>query len=88
MKTIQEMAREAGIITNSPYLMPHDYVLRGIERFAALVREEAQRKPLTEEKIQDALEAEFLNSDAKRNWHDDVRVARAIEAAHDIKENT
>ena len=34
---IIRMAREAGIITNSPYLMPHDHVLHGIERFAALV---------------------------------------------------
>ena len=38
MKTVIEMAREAGIITNSPYLMPHDHVLKGIERFAELVR--------------------------------------------------
>ena len=38
MKTVIEIAREAGVITNSPYLMPHDHVLRGIERFAALVR--------------------------------------------------
>ena len=30
------MAREAGIITNSPYLMPHDRELHGIERFATL----------------------------------------------------
>ena len=44
-----------------------------------------QRKPLTDEEIRDALEAEFLHSDEKRNWHDDVRVARAIEAAHGIK---
>lgn len=34
---VVRMAREAGIITNSPYLMPHDHVLHGIERFAALV---------------------------------------------------
>jgi len=46
---------------------------------------DAQRKPLTDEEIQDALEAEFLGSDAKRNWQDDLRVARAIEAAHGIK---
>jgi hypothetical protein len=44
-----------------------------------------QRKPLTNEEIQDALEVEFLGSDLKRNWQDDLRVARAIEAAHDIK---
>jgi len=43
-----------------------------------------QRKPLTDEEIQDALEAEFLGCDAKRNWQDDLRVARAIEAAHGI----
>jgi len=46
---------------------------------------DAQRKPLTDEEIQDALEAEFLGGDAKRNWQDDLRVARAIEAAHGIK---
>ena len=44
-----------------------------------------QRKPLTNEEIQDALEVEFLGSDLKRNWQDDLRVARAIEAAHGIK---
>jgi hypothetical protein len=45
----------------------------------------AQRKPLTDEEIQDALEVEFLGSDLKRNWQDDLRVAQAIEAAHGIK---
>jgi hypothetical protein len=44
-----------------------------------------QRKPLTDEEIQDALEAEFIGSGLKRNWQDDLRVARAIEAAHGIK---
>jgi hypothetical protein len=50
-----------------------------------LGQRDAQRKPLTDEEIQDALEAEFLGSDLKRNWQDDLRVARAIEAAHGIK---
>jgi hypothetical protein len=45
-----------------------------------------QRKPLTHEEIRDALEAEFLGSDEKRSLQDDLRVARAIEAAHGIKE--
>lgn len=45
-----------------------------------------QRKPLTDEQIRDALEAEFLGADAKRNWQDDLRVVRAAEAAHNIKE--
>jgi len=45
-----------------------------------------QRKPLTDEEIQYALESKFLSSDEKRNWQDDLRVARATEAAHDIKE--
>ncbi len=49
---------------------------------------DAQRKPLTDEEIQDALEAEFLGGDAKRNWQDDLRVARAIEAAHGIIDPT
>lgn len=44
-----------------------------------------QRKSLTDEEIQDALEVEFLGSNLKRNWQDDLRVARAIEAAHGIK---
>jgi hypothetical protein len=43
-----------------------------------------QRKPLTDEEIQYALESEFLSSDERRNWQDDLRVARAIEAAHGI----
>jgi len=34
---IIEMAKEAGLIANSPYLMPHDNVMQGIEAFAKLV---------------------------------------------------
>jgi hypothetical protein len=37
-------------------------------------------KTLTDVEIQDALEAEFLGEDTKRNWADDLRVARCIEA--------
>lgn len=43
-----------------------------------------QRKPLTEEEIRYALESEFLGFDEKRNWQDDLRVARAVERAHGI----
>jgi len=32
------MAREAGLIVDSPYLMPHDNVMQGIKAFEALVR--------------------------------------------------
>jgi hypothetical protein len=40
------MAREAGLIVNSPYLMPHDHVLQGIKAFEALVRaDERGSKP-------------------------------------------
>ena len=39
-----------------------------------------QPKTLTDTEIQDALEAEFWDSGTKRNWADDLRVARAIEA--------
>ena len=28
------LARETGLIVDSPYLMPHDHVMHGIERFA------------------------------------------------------
>jgi len=34
---IIEMAKEAGLIVNSPYLIPHDHEMRGIEAFAKLV---------------------------------------------------
>ncbi len=44
-----------------------------------------QRKPLSDEEIRYALESEFLGSDEKRNWQDDLQIARAIEAAHGIK---
>jgi hypothetical protein len=39
-----------------------------------------QPKTLTEVEIFDALEAEFLGESTKRNWADDLRVARCIEA--------
>jgi hypothetical protein len=38
------MAREAGLITDSPYLMPHDNVMRGIERFAAAAQAAERNK--------------------------------------------
>ena len=37
-KSTIDMAREAGLIVNSPYLMPHDHALQGIKAFEALVR--------------------------------------------------
>ena len=58
---------------------------KSFERPMPLYTTTPQRKPLTDEEIQDALEAEFLGCDTKRNWQDDLRVARAIEAAHGIK---
>jgi hypothetical protein len=39
-----------------------------------------QPKALTVTEIRDALEQEFCDSGVKRNWQDDLRVARAIEA--------
>lgn len=44
MKTVIEMASEAGIITNSPHLMPHDHVLRGIERLVEIARADEREK--------------------------------------------
>ena len=44
-------------------------------------------KTLTDVEIQDALEAEFLGEDTKRNWVEDLRVARAIEAKS-LEKNT
>jgi hypothetical protein len=37
------MAREAGLIVNSPYLMPHDHALQGIKAFEALVRADERK---------------------------------------------
>jgi hypothetical protein len=39
-----------------------------------------QPKTLSDAEIFDALEQEFLGGNIKRNWADDLRVARAIEA--------
>jgi hypothetical protein len=44
MRDTIEMAREAGLIVNSPYLMPHDNVLQGIKAFEALVRADEREK--------------------------------------------
>ncbi len=41
---VLKMARQAGLIVNSPYLMPHDNVLRGIEAFAKLVAQKAKEQ--------------------------------------------
>ena len=38
MRDTIKMAREAGLIVDSPYLIPHDNVLQGIKAFEALVR--------------------------------------------------
>jgi len=44
MRDTIEIAREAGLIVNSPYLMPHDNVLQGIKAFDALVRADEAEK--------------------------------------------
>ena len=41
---IIRMAREAGLIINSPYLVPHDHVMRGIERLVALAQTAERNK--------------------------------------------
>ena len=77
MKTIQEMASEAGLCT---WTVPPQNVVETWEAFAALVREEAQRKPLSDEEIHKVA----FNIDGKTpNAH--IKFARAIEAAHGIK---
>jgi hypothetical protein len=49
-----------------------------IHAIVALLKPQPQILTVTE--IRDALEAEFLDSGTKRNWQDDLRVARCIEA--------
>lgn len=44
MRNTIDMAREAGLIVNSPYLMPHDHALQGIKDFEALVRADEREK--------------------------------------------
>jgi hypothetical protein len=51
MKTTIELAREAGLIVNSPYLMPHDHALQGIKAFEALVRAD-EREELLQNSVQ------------------------------------
>ena len=80
MKTIMEMAREAGAI--HIHERPKEFAIVGneaITRFAALVREEAQRKPLTDKEI-GVLWFEANDQDNSMVKH----FARAIEAAHNI----
>ena len=72
MKTIMEMARDCGINF-------HQAGWPELERFAALVREEAQRKPLTDKEI-GVLWFEANDQDNSMVKH----FARAIEAAHNI----
>ena len=92
MKTIQEMAREAQL----PYFYQTGEVanLKQLEAFVALVRADErearalatppQHKPLTDEQIETIWRRVQAN-----DFHDCVQpFARAIEAAHGIKENT
>ena len=79
MKTVIEMAREAA---GDDWGLFQEYMPE-IHRLVELVRadERAQRKPLTDEEIEDIF----------NNWPtyhlDHYEFARAIEAAHGIKEN-
>jgi hypothetical protein len=62
---IIDMAKQAGLIVNSPYLMPHDNVLRGIEAFAKLVAaKERERLAATAEKNGNQILAMQLRGEA------------------------
>lgn len=75
MKTIQEMAKEVRLdIYGCGW--PTDKFIERIEAFAALVREDAQRKlPLTDEE-----------HDKLMRGRSTLNYGRAVEAAHNIKE--
>ena len=85
MKTTIELAREAGIEWD---FIDEDegqiwYITRtGLKRFAELVRADAHRTPLTDEEIT----AHWDKAGELRQTF--IEFARAIEAAHGIKENT
>ena len=83
MKTIMEMAREAGAI--HIHERPKEFAIVGneaITRFAALVREEAQRKPLTDEQLLKVIKT--IDRDEQFIQQALRHLARAIEAAHGI----
>ena len=95
MRAIIEMAREAELL---PLLdedcfqvmgtKNFDATKRVLERFAALVREEAQRKPLTDKQIlaDETLRYYFgLNGGAGPVSKQGRKIVNAIEAAHGIK---
>ena len=62
---IIEMAKQAGLIVNSPYLMPHDHVLRGIEAFEKLVAE-AEREACAQ--VCDAIDKSHWGCEVKASW--------------------
>lgn len=65
---IIEMAKQAGLVTNSPYVMPYEHELRGYVAFAKLVHQrgyidgwsdsDEAKKTVSFEMIANAVEAE------------------------------
>ena len=85
MRDTIELAREAGIKWD---LIDEDegrvwYITQaGLERFAEIVRADAHRTPLTDKEITAHWDK------AGESGQTFIGFARAIEAAHNIKENT
>ena len=74
---LMQKAEAAGFVTLEGYV-------HWLEQKSAIIppaQPAREWADLTESEIQDALEAEFLGSLSKRNWQDDLRVARAMESA-------
>ena len=87
MKTIQEMAREVeAYIAATDDFVGWSFTGGQLEAFAALVREDAQRKPLTDTEIDRLWEMWLTQKYGSVTKSEGHVFARAIEAAHGIKE--
>lgn len=86
MKTIQEMAREAQL----PYFYQTGETanLKQLEAFAALVREDAQRKPLSDEDLRKLADKHLAYQPESYEVSGVFALARCVEAAHGIGDNT
>jgi ABC-type proline/glycine betaine transport system ATPase subunit len=78
MRDTIDMAREAGLIVNSPYLMPHDHVLQGIKAFEALVRADEREKAKHNEEV-------LMNALWKACGDDGQLVEATIESQGELK---
>ena len=89
MKTTIDMAREAGFETKRDMVfVDATEITPTLKAFEALVRADAHRTPLTNDEIAAIVRKAAKGAAIRRDGSTSERIARAIEAAHNIKENT